>query len=166
MNRKNSLLLFIPVVIIGIVLDRLSKAWAAGALPLGTQNGPNFGLVRLTMVHNEGAAFGIGQGHPELFVAIAVVILAIMLAWLVLGKQHGKLEVFSLALIAAGAVGNVIDRVVQGYVVDFFEFAFFSFPVFNVADICVTCGVVLFMICIVFLMKWDDEPQDNASEVR
>lgn len=164
MNRKNSLLLFIPVVVIGIVLDRLSKAWAAGALPLGTQSGPDFGLVRLTMVHNEGAAFGIGQGHPEFFVVIAVAILAAMLAWLIFGKQHGKLETLSLALIAAGAVGNVIDRVAQGYVVDFFEFTFINFPVFNVADICVTCGVVLFMICVVFFMKLDDDSQITSSE--
>lgn len=157
MNRKTSLALFLPIVIVAIVADRLSKAWAAGALALGTQTGPNLGLVRLTMVHNEGAAFGLGQGHQWAFAVIAVVILAWIVGWLLIGKKHGRVEVVSLALIAAGAVGNVIDRLAQGYVVDFFEFTFFSFPVFNVADICITCGVALFVICVLFFMDWDED---------
>lgn len=157
LNRKTSFILFLPIVIIAIVVDRLSKAWAADALALGTQSSPNLGLVRLTMVHNEGAAFGLGQGNQWAFVVIAAVILIWMVAWLFIGKKHGKVEVVSLALIAAGAVGNVIDRVQQGYVVDFFEFTFFKFPVFNVADICITCGVVLFVICVLFFMNWDED---------
>lgn len=164
MNRKTSLALFIPIVVVCIVIDRLSKAWAADALPLGTQDGLNLVLVRLTMVHNEGAAFGMGQGHPEVFAVIAFVILAVIIGWLLIGKQHGKAETVSLALIAAGAVGNVIDRIAQGYVVDFFEFTFFTFPVFNVADICITCGVVLFIICMIFLMDWDEEPKQEPAE--
>ena len=164
MNRKTSLALFIPITVICIIIDRLSKAWAADALPLGTQDGLNLLLVRLTMVHNEGAAFGMGQGHPEVFAAIAFVILAVIVGWLLIGKQHGKVETLSLALIAAGAVGNVIDRIAQGYVVDFFEFTFFTFPVFNVADICITCGVVLFVICVIFLMDWDDDPAKQDGE--
>ena len=161
MSRKTSLALFIPIVIVCIVIDRLSKAWAVDALPLGTQDGLNLLLVRLTMVHNEGAAFGMGQGHPEIFALIAFIILAVIVGWLLIGKHHGKLETVSLALIAAGAVGNVVDRLVQGYVVDFFEFTFIDFPVFNVADICITCGVVLFIICVMFFMDWDDD--DKAA---
>ncbi len=164
LNRKTSFILFLPIVIIAIVIDRLSKAWAAGALALGTQSGPNLGLVRLTMVHNEGAAFGLGQGNQWAFVIIAAVILAWIVGWLLIGKKHGKVEVVSLALIAAGAVGNVIDRVQQGYVVDFFEFTFFKFPVFNVADICITCGVVLFVICVLFFMDWDEDKGKNDSK--
>ena len=157
LSRKTSLALFIPIVIVCIVIDRLSKAWAADALPLGTQDGLDLLLVRLTMVHNEGAAFGMGQGHPEVFALIAFIILAVIVVWLLIGKHHGKLETVALALVAAGAVGNVIDRLAQGYVVDFFEFTFIDFPVFNVADICITCGVILFIICVMFFMDWDDD---------
>ena len=147
-----------------IVLDRLSKSWAVDALPLGTAEGPNLGIVRLTMVHNEGAAFGMGQGHPEVFAAIALVILVAIVAWLAIGKRHGRVETLALALIAAGAVGNVIDRLTSGYVVDFFDFTFIDFPVFNVADICVTCGVVLFMIAVLFLMGEDGDSGEPGAE--
>lgn len=151
MSRRNSLILFIPLVAVLVVVDRLSKAWADGNLEVG-RAAYDFVVVRLTLVYNYGAAFGLGQGNGLVFVAVAAVILVAMLAWLLKVKEHGVLEVVSLGLVAAGAVGNAIDRVAAGRVTDFFEFTFIDFPVFNVADICVTCGVVLFVIAALFFM--------------
>ena len=166
LTRKGAFILFVPIVIVMIVIDRLSKAWAVDALPLGAGPQYDLGLVRLVMVHNYGAAFGMGQGNAWVFIIIAAVIFIGIIAWLVVGKEHGKLETVALALVAAGAIGNVIDRVAQSYVVDFFEFTFIDFPVFNVADICVTVGVALFLICVIFLMGDDDakEGKQPASE--
>ena len=125
-----------------VILDRLAKGWAVDHLRQGV-TGPEFGLVDLTLVHNKGAAFGMGQGAGIVFVALAVVICVAVVVWLVVGKRHGALEVVSLALVVAGGIGNCIDRLTTGYVVDFIRLTF------NVADICVTCGVVLFLIALI-----------------
>ena len=76
--------------------------------------------------------------------------LAIILMWVIVAKHHGKLEMFSLALIAAGAVGNAFDRIEFGYVIDFIKATFIDFPVFNVADICICVGAFLLVIATLF----------------
>ena len=131
-----------------VIVDRLAKGWAVDHLRQGV-TGPDFGLVDLTLVHNRGAAFGMGQGSGVIIITIALVIIVAVIVWLAVGKRHVALEVISLALVAAGGIGNCIDRLTTGYVVDFIRFTFVDFPVFNVADICVTCGVALFLIAVI-----------------
>lgn len=149
MSRKRTFALFIPIVIAMVVFDRLAKGWAVDHLRQGVA-GPDFGLVDFTLVHNAGAAFGMGQGSGVIFIAIAIVICVAVIIWLAIGKRHNALEVTALALVVAGGIGNCIDRLTTGYVVDFIRFTFVDFPVFNVADICVTCGVILFLVAIIF----------------
>ena len=100
-------------------------------------------VFHLTYVQNEGASFGILPGKTTFF--IVVVSLAVLfLLWLLLfGKARGRLYRFSLAMVIAGGIGNLIDRIRFGYVVDLFDFRLIDFPVFNVADICVVVGVIL-----------------------
>lgn len=155
--------MFVPVVLALIAVDRLSKAWAAANLYADVAE-LDLGPVNLTLVHNTGAAFGIGEGSTYVFIAIAACIVTLIVAWLAGVRWHSKLEVFSLALVAAGGVGNLIDRVQWGYVVDFIEFTFIEFPVFNVADICVTCGVALFIIAILFCMDLSFEDPDGEDD--
>ena len=147
LKRKSRLILFAVIVVVMLVADRLTKVWAAGNLHDGVTE-YDLGLVTLTLVHNRGAAFGMAQGGTVVFVAIAVVIVVAILVWLVFGKDHTRSEVVGLSLVAAGGIGNLIDRLTTVYVVDFIEFNFIEFPVFNVADICVTCGVVLFIVAL------------------
>ncbi|MGN0073552.1 MAG: signal peptidase II [Coriobacteriales bacterium] len=154
MSRRSSLCIFAVIAVVAVVLDRLSKAWAVAALPLGTTQGPNLGLVRLTMVHNTGAAFSIGDGFPLVFVGVALVIGVALIAYMLLVREHRALDVLAAGLILGGAIGNAVDRVLYQYVIDFIDFTFISFPVFNVADICVTCGVVLFMVYVIFFMDF------------
>lgn len=149
MTRKATFALFAPLVVVLVIVDRLTKVWAAGNLAKGVI-GYDFGPVAFTLVHNRGAAFGMGQGGGWLFVIVALVICVAAVLWLAHSKENRILEVVSLALIVAGGVGNLIDRLTTEYVVDFIKFTFIDFPVFNVADICVTCGVVLFIITIFF----------------
>jgi signal peptidase II len=153
LKRKGSFVTFIIELLIFVTLDRITKIWAENA---NFSEADSFGLVRFTLVHNQGAAFGIGQGKQGLFIVIAAVIFIIILLWLLIASRHGKLEVFSLGLLAAGAFGNVVDRVDYGYVVDFIDFTFIDFPVFNVADICVVVGVILFVVSILFFSPQED----------
>ena len=163
MKRTASIAVFVPLALALVAADRLSKAWAAANLYAGVAE-LDLGPVNLTLVYNTGAAFGIGEGSTYVFIAIAACIVTLIVAWLAGVKWHSKLEVFSLALVAAGGVGNLIDRVQWGYVVDFIEFTFIDFPVFNVADVCVTCGVALFIIAVLFCMDLSFEDPDGDDD--
>ena len=131
-----------------LVLDRVTKAWATRTLALGDPHPLIGNVIRLTRVHNTGGAFGVLAGKPGLFIAVSIAIaVAAVVAFVVL---RGKRPVLRLALVFVfvGAVGNLIDRLAIGYVVDFFEVV--GFPVFNVADSCVTVGAVLLVLYALF----------------
>ena len=139
------------VLALGIlVLDQLTKlaVRAAGAafhvtvLP---------GVLDLMFVRNTGAAFSFGEGHGIAFVVLAVVVVIAVAVYLVRSPQLSRVECTGLAMVSAGAVGNAIDRLFLGYVTDFIATTFIDFPVFNVADIAITVGVVLAVIGFIFL---------------
>lgn len=162
MKRSSRFIALIVIVAIASVIDRLSKAWAVDALACDAA-GIDCGPISFTLVHNLGAAFGMGQGATGVFVALAVAIIAVVVVWLAVGKEHSPLEVCALALVVAGGIGNLIDRLTTAYVVDFIKLNFIDFPVFNVADICVTCGVALFIVAILFFMPASEEPSCIAG---
>lgn len=112
------------------------------------------GIFELTYVENRGAAFGIGEGMRWLLVAITLVVMLFILGLLLSGKfRKHKWITFSGILIVGGGVGNLIDRLVRGYVVDFFHVKI-NFPVFNVADCCVVVGAIILLIY--FFFFYDD----------
>lgn len=159
MGRARRFTIFAVLLVVLIALDRATKACAESSLSLGDP-GIDLGPLALTLVHNRGAAFGMGEGAGLVFAGFAFAVVAAICCWLWFFKEHSALEVVAVSLIAAGGIGNMIDRLTTGYVVDFFRFTFVDFPVFNVADTCVTCGVVLFLIWLVFgstLFGADDE---------
>lgn len=139
-----------------VALDQLVKGWARAALVPGEPMCVVPNVLSLSLVRNEGAAFGIGAGHAGTFVLLACAVVAVSVAYVLVGRRHTRLEVLSLAAVAAGAVGNAVDRVSSGAVTDMFALTFVSFPVFNVADIAITCGCVLFVVST--LLNPDDEP--------
>lgn len=147
-DRSVKIAVFFAIAACLIAVDRLSKAWAAGSLSRGVV-GFDFGPIALTLVHNRGAAFGMGQGNGVVFIGIAVVIVVGILVWLFASKSYTAFEMVGMALVFAGGIGNAIDRLTTGYVVDFIEFTFVDFPVFNVADMCVTCGVAVVLIAMI-----------------
>lgn len=117
-------------------------------------------VFHLTYVENRGAAFGIFQGGTAFFVVFTIVVLA-LIAWLI--KKYGresKLLSLSLVFVAGGAVGNLIDRILRGFVVDFFDFCLINFPVFNVADIFVCMGAAML---IVFVMFFDGKEKKDCG---
>jgi len=131
-----------------LALDRFTKAWASTTLALGDPHPLIGNAIRLTHVHNSGGAFGVLARVPGLFVAVSILIaLAAAVTFLVLRGRRAFLRL-ALVFVFVGAVGNLVDRLTLGYVVDFFEIV--GFPVFNVADSCVTIGAVLLVLYALF----------------
>lgn len=154
-------MMFLPLIvtILLIAIDQITKYIALINLKPISSTVFIKGFMDFTFVENRGAAFGILEGQRWFFVVITVTIsVAIIYAFLKLPnkKEYMYLRV-SLVLILSGAIGNVIDRFFRGYVVDFFEFTFINWPVFNVADIYVVVGTILFAFLLFFVIK--EEPK-------
>ncbi len=115
-------------------------------------------VFQLLYVENRGAAFGILQNKQWVFLIItAIVLVALIWALPRMSRERHFLPLrLCLCFIGAGAVGNMIDRIFRGYVVDFFYFKLIDFPVFNVADIYVTTSAIVLIFLIVFLYKEED----------
>ena len=151
-------LLPIIAVVILILLDQGTKLWALASLnPIHNMTLVE-GFMDLTFVENRGVAFGMFSGQ-RWFILLLTGIIAVGLIWFYVTmpkkKEYFPLRV-SLVMVLSGAIGNIIDRLFRGYVVDFFEFTFFEWPVFNVADIYVVVGVILLALMIVFVVKDED----------
>ena len=133
-------MLIIPVLII-LFLDQLSKLIVIKNLSANQSRPIIKGLLYVTFVRNRGAAFGILKNQLPLFIFTAL--FAVVLIFLVISKKRQRPLILniSLGLILAGAIGNLIDRLFLGYVVDFIDFRIW--PVFNVADSAITVGAVL-----------------------
>ena len=123
-----------------IIVDQWVKGVVAWSMELGETRKLLPGLVRLQRVHNYGAAWSSFSGMRWLLVGATGLAMCV-LAWLLVKVVRHPLGVWSLALVLGGGIGNLIDRVRLGYVIDMFATEFMDFPVFNVADIFVTCGV-------------------------
>ena len=143
-----------------VALDQANKAAARAALVPGEPVTLIPGVMDLSLVYNTGAAFSLGEGAGPVFVAIAAVILAAGL-WLAARRTDAPLPlVLTVAAVAGGGVGNAIDRVALGAVTDFFATTFVDFAVFNVADVFVTCGVLL---AVVLWWRWDSARERAAA---
>ena len=142
----------------GILLDRLTKNWAVDVLRGGEPIPVIKGILELTYVENRGAAFGMMQGRQGFFLILTAVIAAAIIYALIRMPVSGRMIpcIACLVAVLAGAIGNLIDRTTQGYVVDFIYFMPIDFPVFNVADIFVTCGMGVLMLLILFYYGEDE----------
>jgi len=126
------------VILTTILLDQLSK-WLVNTKLKEIGTYPIIeGVFHLHYLENRGAAFGIFQDQRLFFIAITIVITGGILWYLTRYPQDSLLLTMALSLIAGGAIGNLIDRILYGYVVDFFDFQFF--PVFNIADSAIVIG--------------------------
>ena len=152
---------FMALFVAGIVAaDQLSKLWVVANIPLHTSMDAIQGLFHLTYVQNTGAAFSSFQGMIWLFVVIFV-LFTVAVIWEFSKKRlpFTTLDRWCIALVYAGGLGNMIDRVRLGYVVDMICVDFINFPVFNVADCFITCGCILLLVHLVFFNRefWKDE---------
>ena len=148
-----------------LVLDQWSKAWITANLPLGETLDFLPGIVELRTVHNYGAAWSSFSGMRWLLVTVTGCIVLAVLFLLVRRIVRRPLGVCACCLIVSGGLGNIIDRVRLGYVVDMLHLEFWpSYPVFNVADICVVCGAVLGAVYYLwFYEKYDQKGKPNGT---
>ena len=139
--------MYLIIFIAGLVLDRLTKYLIAANVELHQKIEVIPWLLNITHERNTGAAFSIMQGRISFFIVFTVfAFIMIFFLWRTTTKEQRLLRV-SLTMLATGAIGNFIDRIMYGYVVDFFEIPF-NFPVFNVADIMIVVSVVLILFTI------------------
>ncbi len=153
--------LWMTLLVAGIVAaDQLSKLWVVAQIPLYTRVEAIPGLFHLTYVQNTGAAFSSFQGMRWLF-ALIFVVFTLAIIW-EFSKKRMPFTMFDrwcIAAIFGGGLGNMIDRVRLGFVVDMIELDFMTFPVFNVADCFICCGCFALMFSLIFINKdfWKDE---------
>ena len=150
------------LTVILVVLDQVVKHLVLQNIALGEHVPFIPYILDLTYVQNTGAAFSSFQGMRWLFVGIFLLLTAALLfEYFKKPLPFTTFERFCLAAIYGGGLGNVIDRVRLGYVVDMIDAAFIDFPIFNVADCFITCGTVLFLAHLVLFNKafWKDGKQ-------
>jgi signal peptidase II len=136
------------VAFASLALDRLVKVLAVKSLAQGQSVDVVPGIFQITLVHNTGAAFGIFRGFTVIFSFVSALVIVLITAYLVINKVKDRVFAVALGLILGGAVGNLIDRIWLGYVIDMFDFR--VWPVFNVADSCITVGTVILAANILF----------------
>ena len=152
--------LFYILFVAGIVVaDQVTKYLTVANIPLWQDVEFIPGLLGLTYVQNTGAAFSSFEGQQWLFALVFVVLTGMILyEYFKKPQPFTKFERWCIAAIYGGGLGNMIDRLRLGYVVDMIETTFMEFPVFNVADCFITCGCILMMAHLILFNKefWKD----------
>lgn len=151
--------------IIILLADIFTKKLACAALSGGTSIPIIKNVFHLTYVENRGIAFGAFSGGRTFFVIISIIMIAALFVYLYKTPKERRTvwQKASIALVVGGAVGNLIDRVRLGYVIDFFDFRLINFPVFNVADIAVCIGIGMLMIHLIF---FDNNTKADSDDLK
>lgn len=170
---KNTLSIKVTLFIIGfmVILDQVSKYLIKTQMDL-FESKPILGnFFQITYVENDGAAFGVQLGSHKIFLVLSVIAAILVFYYLIRIRNKNWLPQLALAFIAAGAIGNLTDRLIHGKVVDFFDIEFFNisipsfnlfgwtlsgysmtrWPVFNVADMAITCGMFIIVSYLIFV---------------
>ena len=151
------------VAVLLVAIDQIVKNWAAETLIKGDieifRN-----VLYLKYTENTGVAFSMFSDNRWILVGVTSVMLAAVLAFFLSGKVTGKLEVFSLSLLLAGGVGNLIDRMSLGYVIDYIDVRIINFAIFNIADICICVGAFLLCVAVYFSDKKEEAAEKLSKE--
>ena len=165
-RRLSDYLMYTAVIIGGIILDQITKILAEVFLK---SNG-TFPIIKnalhLTYVENRGAAFGMLADSRWLFMVVSVVAILVFGAYLYLGHAESTLSAVALAMMTSGGIGNMIDRIFRGYVIDFIDFRLINFAVFNGADSLVCVGAGLLILSLLLGLRTDSanrQSKDNGN---
>ncbi len=142
------------ILILVIAADQGTKWWISSIFALGESRALIEGVLWLTYVQNQGAAFSIMEGKVLFFIIASIIVIAALMVWVVLKRPPAQLAVI-LALLTGGAAGNLIDRLRVSHVIDFFDLHWW--PIFNVADMAIVIGGIL-LICYVLIEERSDNP--------
>lgn len=140
--------LIVIIAVLLTIIDQISKLFITRLMNVKHSIKIIDNFFYLTYTHNQGAAFSILTGQRIFLIIITILIIILLLSYLKKNFPKDKLTKFSFALILGGSLGNLIDRIVRGSVIDFLDFKIFSynFPIFNLADTFITIGVILLII--------------------
>ncbi len=158
------------VIMIGllVVADQLVKNWAVNVLqPVGSMDFIHFGdfkIIDLTYLENDGAIFGSMAGQRWFLVGFTSLVLVAGIVAMFVMMKRSKLVDVAMGLFIAGGIGNLIDRIRFGYVVDMFEIKLFRFAIFNVADICITLAEVLLLVYVIFICPKIEKAKREAEK--
>lgn len=145
------------IIAVDYITKRLAQVYLAGNASKALIKN----VFALTYVENRGAAFGILQDSRSVFIVLTAIILAAVLYAALKYKKKPRVLNIGLSFLVGGAVGNLIDRIFLGYVVDFFDFCLIDFPVFNVADVFVCIGAAL---AAWFFITYDEKKQKGSEK--
>lgn len=158
------------VIMIGVlvVADQFVKNWAVDVLqPVGSMDFIHFGdfkVIDLTYLENRGAIFGSMAGQRWFLVGFTSLVIIVGIVFMFATLKRSRLLNVAVGLFIAGGIGNLIDRIRLGYVVDMFEIKLFDFAIFNVADICVTIAFVLLLIYSIFIDPKIEKSRQEAEK--
>ena len=152
------------IIIAGIILDQLTKLLSSKFLSKIDTLPLIDGVLHLTYVENRGAAFGMLANHRWVFITVSTVTILALTVFLFSGKSEKRLYNIPIALIISGGVGNMIDRIFLGYVVDFIDFRLINFAVFNGADSFVCVGAALLILALVLDIIEDGKKKKTGEE--
>ncbi|MCQ2770199.1 MAG: signal peptidase II [Clostridia bacterium] len=147
------MVLFIVIIIASIILDQASKIIVMNTFSLNETRDFIKGIINFRYIRNEGAAWGMLSEQRWIFIVITIIACCIIPYFIYKYRKSQRMFGIALSLVLGGALGNLIDRVLLGSVTDFIEFSFFDFPIFNIADSCVTVGAALLIVYIIFFDK-------------
>jgi signal peptidase II len=161
------MLLWIIIIAASVILDQITKMLVVNGMALYESIPLIKNVLSFTYIHNYGAAWGMLSDHRWVFIVVTALAIIVMPIFLYKYRNLHWMFGLSLSLIIGGAIGNMIDRVFLGYVVDFIQATFIDFPVFNVADICVVCGAIMMFVYVAFIDKtlFADKPKAEKTEV-
>lgn len=164
-GRVKGRILFVAIAVVTFAIDRVLKVLVQERLAVGERVQLVEGVLQLKHVHNRGIAFGLLSGAGGLVVIGSLVVAALLFTFLLRVEPSDLLTVTGGALITGGAIGNLVDRVQLGYVVDYIDLP--RFPTFNAADVWITTGVVLVLVAqLVAVRREQLEARDAAASMR
>lgn len=160
MKEKKIKIMFLPVIFIALLtsIDQFTKFVIKSKFELYESKELIKNVFAITYIQNKGAAWGVMQGRRIFFLILTalVVIGCFYVLYNTIGNHKYIMLTICITILISGAVGNMIDRLKLGYVVDFFDFKLIDFPVFNVADIYVTVSLFLILFLMIFIYKEED----------
>ena len=149
------------IAVVLIAIDQIVKNWAEEVLTKG-EIAVIENVLYFKYAENTGVAFSMFSDNRWMLIGVTSVMLIVVLAFFLSGKVTDKLEQFSLALILAGGVGNLIDRISLGYVIDFIDVRIINFAIFNIADICICVGA--FLLCVAVYISDKKEAAEKKAK--
>lgn len=153
---NNMLIISIIIILFFVAADQLLKFVMTNYIL--AENGVrdlikigDFDIIGLRYVENRGAAFSSFEGARWFLIILTIILIVTLIMWIIKEKNKSPFMVYSGAAVIAGGLGNLIDRIRLGYVVDYIEVRLFSFAIFNFADICVVLGAICLVVYICFI---------------